>query len=91
MAPTQPFEPESSWMVSDGSCFAIHLAPSDFHLFPHMKTWLATQLFDDDEELHAGFRASLKSQAVKIYYDGINKLVFRYDKCLNLYEDYVKQ
>jgi hypothetical protein len=28
-----------------------HLAPSDFHLFQKIKNWVATQYFDDDEEL----------------------------------------
>jgi len=33
----------------------------------------------------------LKSQAAKFYDDGINKLVHRYDKCLNLNGDYVEK
>ncbi|GBM85530.1 hypothetical protein AVEN_53130-1 [Araneus ventricosus] len=42
-----------------------------------MKTWLATQRFDDGEELHVGVRAWLKSQAATFYDDGINKLLYR--------------
>ncbi|GBO04851.1 hypothetical protein AVEN_220709-1 [Araneus ventricosus] len=61
------------------------------HLFPHMKTWFATQRFDDDEEFHSGVRAWLKSQASKFYDDGVNKLVYRCDKCLNLYGDYIEK
>jgi len=56
-----------------------------------MKTWLATQRFDDDAELQAGMNEWLKSQAAKFYDDGINKLVRRYDKCLNLNGDYVEK
>jgi len=55
-----------------------------------MKTWLATQRFDDDAELQAGVREWLKSQAAKFYGDGINKLVDLYDKCLNLNSDCVE-
>jgi len=60
-------------------------------LFPNMKTWFATQRFDDDTELQAGVNEWLKFQAVKFYDDGVNKLVHRYDKCLNLNGDYVEK
>ena len=63
----------------------------DYHLFPNMKTWLATQRFDDDAELQAGVNEWLKSHAAKFYDDGINKLVQRYDKCLNLNGDYIEK
>ena len=56
--------------------YSPDLAPSDYHLFPNMNTWLATQRFDD-AELHAGVNEWLKSQAAKFYDDGINKLVHR--------------
>ena len=71
--------------------YSPDLAPSDYHLFPNMKTWLATQRFDDDAELQAGVNEWLKSQAATFYDDGINKLVHRYDKCLNLNGDYVEK
>ena len=71
--------------------YSPDLAPSDYHLFPNMKTWLATQRFDDDAELQAGVNEWLKSQAVKFCDDGINNLVHRYDKCLNLNGDYVEK
>jgi len=64
---------------------------SDYHLFPNMKTWLTKQRFDDNAELQAGMNEWLKSQAAKFYDDGINKLVQRYDKCLNLNGDCVEK
>ena len=67
------------------------LAPSDYHLFPNMKTWLATQCFDDDAVLQAGVNEGFKSQAEKFYDDGINKLLHCYDKFLNLNGDYVEK
>ncbi|KAG8276291.1 hypothetical protein J6590_068578 [Homalodisca vitripennis] len=51
--------------------------------FPAMKTWLETQRFDSDAELHAGINNS--------GYDGIEKLVSRYEKFLNLNGDYVEK
>jgi len=79
------------WEVFDHPLYSPYLAPSDYHLFPNMKTWLATQRFDDDAELQAGVNEWLKSRAAKFYDDGINKLVHRYDKCLNLNGDYVEK
>ena len=79
------------WEVFDHPPYSPDLVPSDYHLFPNMKTWFATQRFDDDAELQAGVNVRLKSQAAKFYDDGINKLVHRYDKCLNLNGDYVEK
>ena len=79
------------WEVFHRLPYSPDLAPSDYHLFPNMKTWLTTQRFDDDAELQAGVNEWLKSQAAKFYDDGINKLVHRYDKCLNLNGDYVEK
>ena len=71
--------------------YSLYLAPSDYHLFPNMKTWLTKQCFNDDAELQAGVNEWLKSQVAKFYDDGINKLVHCYDKCLNLNGDYVEK
>jgi len=71
----------SGWEVFDHPPYSPDLAPSDYHLFPNMKTWLAKQRFDDDAELQAGVNECLKSQATTFYDDRINKLVHRYDKC----------
>ncbi|GBM71170.1 hypothetical protein AVEN_193850-1 [Araneus ventricosus] len=79
------------WELFGHPPYSPDLAPSDFHLLLHMKTWLATQHFGDDEELSAGVRAWLKSQVAKFYDDGIKKLVYRYDKCLNLNGHYVEK
>ena len=79
------------WDLFDHPPYSPDLAPSDYHWFPNMKTWLATQPFDDDAELQAGVNEWLKSKVAKFYDDGINKLVYRYDKCLNLNGDYVEK
>jgi len=76
--------------VFDYPPYSPDLAPSDYHLFPNVKTWLATQRFDD-AELQAGVNEWFKTQAAKFYDNGINKLVQHYDKCLNLNGEYVKK
>jgi [histone H3]-lysine36 N-dimethyltransferase SETMAR len=79
------------WEIFPHPPYSPDLAPSDYHLFPRMKNWLATQRFDDDAELRAGVTDWLTSQAAEFYDDGISKLVYRYDKCLNLFGDYVEK
>jgi len=79
------------WEVFDHPLYSLDLAPRNYHPFPSMKTWLATQRFDDDAEIQAGLNEWLKSQVAKFYDDGINKLVHCYDKCLNLSGDYVEK
>lgn len=63
----------------------------DFHLFPHTKTWLATQDFDDDEKLHPSVPYMVEVSGGKIHANGINTLVYRYDKCFNLCGDYIEK
>ncbi|KAJ4438176.1 hypothetical protein ANN_14115 [Periplaneta americana] len=42
---------EFNWKVLDHPPCSPDFAPSDYHLFMHMKTWLGSKRFDDDEEL----------------------------------------
>lgn len=88
---TQELLDSFKWQVFPHPPYSPDLAPSDFHLFPRMKTWLATQSFDDDEELRVRVTKWLRSQAADFYDEGISKLVHRYDKCLNLFGDYVEK
>ncbi|KAJ4435147.1 hypothetical protein ANN_23723 [Periplaneta americana] len=74
---------EFNWEVLDHRPYSPDLAHSDYHLFMHMKTWLSTKRFDDDEELKTSVVSWLQSQAAEFYDCGISKLVKRYDKCLN--------
>lgn len=71
--------------------YISYLASSDFHLFPHMNTWFTVQRFNNDEELHTSVCVCLKSEVATFYNDGINKLMYQYDKCLNLDGGYVEK
>lgn len=79
------------WDVFDHPAYSPDLAPSDFHLFAHMKRWLGGQRFDTDEALQTGVQRWLQAQAATFYQEGIDKLVPRYDKCLNRRGDYVEK
>jgi hypothetical protein len=49
-----------------------------------MKVWLATQHFYSNEELRDGVNNWLNTLAAPFFNEGLQKLVSRYDKCLNV-------
>jgi hypothetical protein len=65
------------------------LAQSDFHLFPKLKEFLGGRRFKSDEEVKDAVKEWLNGLAAEVYDEVIQKLVTRYDKCLNVGSDYV--
>jgi hypothetical protein len=57
--------------------------PSDFHLFLHLKSFLADRSFHDDDKVKEAVTKCFALQTASFYDKGIQKLVQRYDKCLN--------
>ncbi|GFW38353.1 histone-lysine N-methyltransferase SETMAR [Trichonephila clavipes] len=66
-------------------------ALSDFHLFHYLKEFLGGKHFDTAGEEKEEVQDWLSSQAADVYDLGIQKLVERYEKCLNKYGKYVDQ
>jgi hypothetical protein len=60
-------------------------------LFLHLKKFLAGQRFNNDEDVKRAVQNWLSSQAATFYDKGIQKLVSRYDKCLNNGRNYVEK
>jgi len=58
------------------------LAPSDYHLFLHLKKFLGDKRFDDVDDLKDAVKKLLTSQPAAFYEEGIQKHVLHYDKCL---------
>lgn len=79
------------WEIFNHPPYSPDLAPSDFHLFPKLKGFLGGVRFNNDEELKAGVTTWLKNLDKTEYALGIEKLVTRYDKCLNVRGDYVEK
>ncbi len=79
------------WHISLSSPYNLDLAPSDFHLFPNVKQWLPSQRFTNDKKLKKAITGRLHSQEADFYVEDISTTVQRYDKCLNLFRDYVKK
>jgi hypothetical protein len=79
------------WEQFDHSPYSPNLAPSDLHVFLHLKTFLGGQQFHDDSEVKEAVNTWFASQAPSFNDIGIQKLVPRYNKCLNNGGNYVKK
>jgi hypothetical protein len=64
--------------------------PSDFHLFQKLKEFLGGRRFKSDEEVKDAVKKWLNGLAAEVCDEGIQKLVTRYNKCLNFGGDYVE-
>jgi histone-lysine N-methyltransferase SETMAR len=75
----------------DHPSYSLDLAPSNYHLFTNMKVWLGTQHFHTNKELMDGVKHWLHNLAALFFDKGLQKLVSRYDKCLNVDGNYVEK
>jgi hypothetical protein len=83
---------EHYWSISAGSCLtSTDLAPGDYHLFTYIKNWLGSQHFINNEELMEGVRTWLSSQVADFFDIGIQKLIPKYDRCLNSSDDCIEK
>lgn len=79
------------WEVLDHPPYSPDLAPSDYHLFLHLKRHLSGNHYNDDDDVKTAVNSWLSEQAASFYEEGILKLVKRYDKCLNKLGNYVEK
>ena len=80
-----------NWEIFDHPPYSPDLAPSDYHLFTKMKVWLANQRFHTNEELMDGVNIWLHNLVVPFFDEGLQKLLSRNDKCLNVDDNYVEK
>ena len=71
--------------------YSPDLAPSDFHLFLHLKKHLAGKRFDDDDEVQEEVMVWFKGLAADFYDSGIQKPVPRLNKYLDNADDHVEK
>ena len=79
------------WEQFDHPPYSPDLAPSDFYLFLHLKSFLAGRRFHDNNEVKEAVTTCFASQAASFYDEGIQKLLQRYDKCFNNGANYVEK
>ena len=80
----------SRHLAGNNSIIPRRLSAKWFSFFLHLKSFLAGRRFHDDEVKEA-VTTCFASQAASFYNGGIQKLVQRYDKCLNNGENYVEK
>lgn len=88
---TQDLIRKFGWEQFEHPPYSPDLAPSDFHMFLQLKKHLGGVRHDDDNEVKTAVLDFLSSQAAEFYDSGIQKLVGRYDKCLNIGGNYVEK
>ncbi len=79
------------WKVFEQTPYSPNLAPSDFHLFLVMKQAFDGQRFNMTEEICATVTFYYNNLDATHYALGIQKLVTRYEKCLEHYGDYAEE
>ena len=67
------------------------MALFDYFLFPNMKTWLGRKRFSSNEEIIAGTNKYFEGFDKNYFLEGIKKLEYGYNKCIQLKTDYVKK
>ena len=71
--------------------YSPDLAPSDFFLFPNLKRSLAGKRFRSNEEVQCETDSYFEALDKSYYADGIKRLEYRWNKCIELQGDYVEK
>ena len=88
---TQTLIQQLRWKQFDDPPYSTDLAPSDYHLFLHMKRELGGKRFQSDDDAKNAVELWLSSLAGSFFEEGLDKLVTHYDKCLNIGGNYVEK
>ncbi|XKL66254.1 hypothetical protein PGB90_009674 [Kerria lacca] len=79
------------WEIWRQPPYSPDLLPCDFHLFDLLKNALGGEHFSSDEECKEFVTEWLKKIGGNFYKQGIENLVSRYQKCLNILGDYIEK
>ncbi len=79
------------WEVFEHPPYSPNLAPNGFHLFPVMKQAFGGQRFDTTKEICGAVMSYEKKLDGTRYALSIQKLVTRYEKCVERYGDYAEK
>lgn len=71
--------------------YSPDLAPSDFHLFRHLKESLRGTAFEGDEDVISAVNQWFQDQDEKFFLEGVQALKHRWEKCVQLRGDYVEK
>lgn len=71
--------------------YSPDMAPSDYYLFPHLKKALRGRRFRSDDELKAAVVEHFNSKNSDYYYNGIELLIQRCKKCIEVSGNYIEK
>ena len=71
--------------------YSPDLAPSDFYLFPKLKSHLRGRRFESDNDVICAVEGYLGAQTADFFREGIAKLEHRWSKCIEVQGDYVEK
>jgi len=77
------------WKLFPHPAYSPDTALSDFHTFPGLKNDLEGKGFPIEKSLRTAVNRSFAKMDVEWYCTGIDELVSRYNKCLDLNGDYI--
>ncbi|GFO44206.1 histone-lysine N-methyltransferase SETMAR [Plakobranchus ocellatus] len=88
---TQQWLQRYGWEILPHPAHSPDLAPSDFHLFGSLKRHLGGMAFETEDDLISELRNWFDNLDVDFFQVGINSLLSRWQKCIDLHEDYVEK
>lgn len=71
--------------------YSPDLAPCDFFLFPNLKKSMAGKRYRSNEEVIAATEAYFEELPKTYYTEGLKKLEYRWEKCVDLQGDYIEK
>ncbi|GFO04673.1 transposase [Plakobranchus ocellatus] len=88
---TQQWLQRYGWEILPYPVHSPDLAPSDFHLFGPLKRHLGGMAFETEDDLISELRNWFDNLDVDFFRVGINSLLSRWQKCIDLHGDYVEK
>ncbi|GFO34491.1 histone-lysine N-methyltransferase SETMAR [Plakobranchus ocellatus] len=88
---TQQWLQRYGWEILLHPAHSPDLAPSDFHLCGPLKRHLGGMAFETEDDLISELRNWFDNLDVDFFRVGINSLLSRWQKCIDLHGDYVEK
>ncbi|GFO43661.1 histone-lysine N-methyltransferase SETMAR [Plakobranchus ocellatus] len=88
---TQQWLQRYGWEILPHPAHSPDLAPSNFHLFGPLKRHLGGMAFETEDDLISELRNWFDNLDVDFFRVGINWLLSRWQKCIDLHGDYVEK
>ncbi|GFN73833.1 histone-lysine N-methyltransferase SETMAR [Plakobranchus ocellatus] len=88
---TQQWLQRYGWEILPHPAHSPDLAPSEFHLFGPLKRQLGGIAFETEDDVISELRNWFDNLDVDFFRVGINSLLSRWQKCIDLHGDYVEK